>query len=112
VNAAPSHWTRRSLGVGTAVSAACFVVALALDLAGRDGATGDPSDLAGLARSVAALEPWGWATLGTLAVILTPAVGLLATAVEYRRVADRRTALTAVVVLGVLGVSLLAGLLA
>jgi uncharacterized membrane protein len=86
------------------------VVALILDLVGRTGVHGDPSDLGALVRSVWSLEPWGWATLGTLAVIVTPAVGLLATMLEYRSVADRRTALLAALVLGILGVSLVLAL--
>jgi hypothetical protein len=102
---APSRWTRRGLSIGTGTAALCFVIALLLDMAGRSGDHGDPTDVAGLVASIARLEAWGWATLGTLAVILTPAASLVATALEYRSVADRRTMLAAVAVLGVLAFS-------
>lgn len=108
---ASSRLTRLALSVGTGVSAGCFLIALALDLVGRPGTSGDPSDLRALAGSLTAFEPWGWATLGTLAVIVTPAAGLVATLIEYRDVGDRRTAGLAIVVLAILAASLVAGLL-
>lgn len=111
MSVASSRWTRRCLAVGTAVSAACFAFSLLLDLLGRAGLHGDASDLAAVLGSAVALEPWGWATLGTLAVIATPAAGLVATLAEYERVRDRRTALLAVAVLAILGLSLVTALL-
>jgi hypothetical protein len=111
IRVASSDWTRRGLSVGTAVAAACFMVAVVLDMLGRGGAHGDPTDLPALAASVARLEAWGWATLGTFAIIFTPAISLVATAVEYRAVADQRTTLTALAVLGVLLVSVALALL-
>ncbi len=53
-------------------------------------------------------EPWGWATLGVVIVIVTPAVGLVATLLEYR---GRREAWLALGVLGILAVSLAVALL-
>jgi hypothetical protein len=94
------------LTTGSALSAACFGLAIALELAGRSGATPGPLDLARILRSAADLQAWGWAWLGAIAVIATPAAGLIATAREYAAASDRRTALTALAVLGILGVSL------
>jgi hypothetical protein len=106
VTAASSRLTRAVLTVGSALSAACLSLAILLELSGRSGATPGPPDVARIVSSVAELQSWGWAWLGALAVIATPAAGLIATAWEYAAASDRRTALTALAVLAVLGVSL------
>jgi hypothetical protein len=107
---APGELTATVLSGGAAVGAACFAVALTAEVVGLDGARGDPLDPAALLAALAAFRPWAWASVGTLAVIATPAVGLLATSAEYASVSDRRTALLALVVLGVLAVSLVTAL--
>jgi len=111
VPVAPGRLTAGVLRGGAAISAVCFGVALAAGLAGVAGDGGDPTDLPALLAALAALRPWAWASLGILVVIATPAVGLLATAAEYASISDRRTALLAVLVLGVLTASLVAALL-
>ena len=102
---AGTQGTRAALAVGTAVSVVCFAVALILEFLGRPDGGGSATDLGAVARSTLALEPWGWATLGTFAVILSPVVAILATALEYASIHDRRTALTAVAVLAVVAMS-------
>lgn len=106
-----SRSTRAVLAGGTAVSVACFAVALLLEFLGRARGGGSATDPAAVVASVLALEPWGWATLGTYAVIVTPALAIVATGLEYAAIRDRRTAWTAVAVLVVLGVSLAVSLL-
>ena len=91
------------LAVGTAVSVACFAIALVLEFLGRPEGAGSATDLGAVLRSAVALETWGWATLGTFAVIASPVAAIVATALEYRAAGDRRTALTAVGVLAILG---------
>lgn len=108
---AGTRGTRAVLAVGTAVSVVCFSIAIILELLGRPDVRGSATDLGAVFRSAAALEPWGWATLGTFAVILSPAGAILATAFEHAAIHDRRTALTAVAVLVVLGISLVVSLL-
>ena len=108
---APRELTASVLGGGAAVSAACFGVALAAQVAGADGARGDPLDLAALLAGLGAFRPWAWASVGILAVIATPALGLVATATEYGSVSDRRTVLLALLVLGVLAASLVTALI-
>jgi hypothetical protein len=103
---ADSTATRATLAVGIGVSVVCFVVAMALEFAGRPAGGGGGFDLPAVVRSAAGLEVWGWATLGTFAVILTPAAVLVATAWEYRVIGDRRTALTACAVLLILACGL------
>lgn len=94
---------------GVVVSAACFIVALAGELfAGTTGAAGDgilAGDVTGWLDDLAGLEPEAWAGLGTLVIVATPALGLVASAAEYARVGDRRTAGLALLVLAVLAVS-------
>ena len=106
---ASSRWTQRSLVVGSTVSAACFLVAIVLELLGRPDvpASFDPATVV---SSVLGLRPSGWAALGAVAVILTPALSLAATAFEYRASRDRRTLLAALAVLVILGASLAVGL--
>lgn len=108
---AGTRGTRAVLAVGTAVSVVCFSVAIVLELLGHPDARGSATDLGAVFRSATALEPWGWATLGTFAVILSPAGAIVATAFEHAAIHDRRTALTSVAVLVVLGVSLVVSLL-
>lgn len=103
--------TRLVLAGGTAASVACFAIALILEFLGRPTGDGSATDLAAVAASTLALEPWGWATLGTFAVIVTPALAIVATGLEYAAIRDRRTAWTAVAVLVVLGVSLAVSLM-
>jgi hypothetical protein len=103
--------TRRVLGAGTLGAGVCFAIAVGLDLLGRTGAPPSVTDVGALVRSVIELQAGGWAWLGVLALIAAPAVGLLTTAAEYEAVADRRTALTALGVLGILAISLVVALL-
>jgi uncharacterized membrane protein len=100
-----SRLTALALNVGSIVSAASFLVGVVLDAFGRSGGDPDPLQPAAIVAAVAGLEAWGWATLGVAALIATPALGLVATALEYRSI-DRRSSLLALVVLGVLGTSL------
>jgi len=106
-----SRATRAVLAVGTGVSVACFAIALILEFLERPIGGASATDLGAVLRSAIALEPWGWATLGTFAVIASPVGAIAATALEYARTGDRRTAWTAVGVLVVLGVSLAVSLL-
>jgi uncharacterized membrane protein len=93
------------LTAGVGLSAACYLVAGAAELLGTPARTGTLRDLGAVVAGLAPPDPWAWATLGTLVVIATPALGLLTTAIEYLRVSDRGTARMAVAVLLVLLVS-------
>lgn len=95
--------TSATLMVGTLVSATCFLVALGLEVMGRPAVTGDTLDFATVVDALLEPRPWGWATLGVICVIATPAAALVATALEYRR---RRESLLVAVVLGILALSL------
>jgi hypothetical protein len=106
-----SRATRAALATGTGAAIACFAVALLLQALGRPEGGGSAVDLPAVLGSAIALEAWGWATLGTFAVIVAPVAAIGATGVEYARAGDRRTAWTAAGVLGVLAVSLLVSLL-
>ena len=108
---AASRATRAVLAAGTGFSVTCFAVALVLEFLGRPTGSGSATDPGAVIRSVVALEPWGWATLGTYGVIVSPIAAVSATAWEYRRVGDHRTAWTAIGVLVVLAVSLAVALL-
>ncbi|MFO1540078.1 MAG: DUF1634 domain-containing protein [Chloroflexota bacterium] len=109
---APGHRaTRAVLRAGTIVSAAAFAGALALRIAGRPTGDGDALDPGAVLAAIIALDPWGWATLGVFAVIVTPVLAIAATGHEHRVAGDRRTALLALAVLGVLGLSLAVALL-
>lgn len=103
-----SRATRLVLTIGAIISATCFSVAIVLEALGRSQVAGDPLDVRAIIDSVVSLLPWGWATLGILSVIVTPAAGLVATAREYR---GSRESWLALGVLGVLGVSLVIALL-
>ncbi len=94
-------WTSRLLVGGTLLSVACLLVGLLLTLAGAGGEMSDPRRLDLVLEAALALEPWGWSMLGVLVLLMTPAAGLLASAVELRR-DQPRTALVALVVLAVL----------
>ncbi len=94
--------TSATLTVGSLASAFCFLVAIVLEVLGRPTTAGSV-DVAAVTRSLSALEPWSWATLGVIVVIVTPAAGLIATLFEYR---GRREAWLALGVLGILAVSL------
>ena len=90
---ASSLWTRRVFAITTVVAVAGVAIAILLDLAGRPGER--------------AQEAW----LGVITLIATPALGLIATASEYAAVADRRTVLSSLGVLAILGLSLVVALL-
>ncbi len=100
--------TSAVLTLGSLISAGCFVVALALEVLGTPTTPGNALDMAAVIRSISVPEPWGWATLGVVIVILTPAAGLIATMLEYR---GAREAWLALGVLGILAVSLVVALL-
>lgn len=99
------------LTTGAAVAAVSFLVALGAELVGIDIGTGDMTDARALIDGVFAFAPWAWASLGTLAIVLTPAAGLLATAYEYAAISDRRTMWLALAVLAILGVSVVGAVL-
>jgi uncharacterized membrane protein len=109
--AAPRRLTGLVMVVGVLLAAACFSVAVIAELLGRAGPAASMTDpnavLAGLENG----WPWAFASLGTYVVILTPAVALLATAVEYAVIRDRRTVLLAGTVLLVLVASVVVGIL-
>ena len=102
---APRHLTSWALRLGVLVAVTCFIVAGVAELAGVETGSGEMTDIAALVEGLLSFTPWAWAALGTLAIIVTPAAGLLVTAYEYSTVSDRRTVLTALAVLLVLGVS-------
>jgi uncharacterized membrane protein len=95
------------LTAGVGLSAICFLVAGVAELLGLPARSGSVRDVDAVAAGLGAADPWAWATLGILVVIATPAVALLATAIEYLRVSEHGTALMAVTVLLVLVVSAL-----
>ncbi len=95
--------TSAVLTIGSLISAGCFMVAIALEVLGRPTTAPNVLDLTAVISSMAVPEPWGWATLGVVIVIVTPAVGLLTTVLEYR---GRREAWLALGVLGILALSL------
>ena len=109
--AAPRHLTSASLTTGVLVSGACFVVAGAAEVLGLATHPAQMTDVGALASGLAALDPWAWASLGTYAVVATPAIGLVVTAYEYATVADRSTLALALVVLAVLVLSTVVALL-
>jgi energy-converting hydrogenase Eha subunit A len=71
---------------------------------------GAETDPGAVVRAVTGLQPWGWATIGAFALVPTPAVALITTALEYRMVGDTRTVAAALSVLGVLAAGLLVAL--
>jgi hypothetical protein len=105
--------TSLALTGGTLLGAILFGVALIADLAGLGRAgPGTAVDAAAFLEALLGLSPWAWALLGCITIIVTPAIGLVVTALEYERIADRRAALMALAVLAVLGISFLVAILA
>lgn len=108
---APRRLTSAVLSLGVAVSAACFVLAGVADLLGMTRREASMTDLSALVEGLRALDPWALASAGCYAVVVTPAVALLATAWEYASIADRRATLLALAVLGVLAISVVVAIL-
>jgi hypothetical protein len=108
---APRRATGLLLTSGTVLGAACFAIALVSDLARLGGHDPTGGDATGFMAALLGLDPEAWAALGSALIIATPAVGLVATAVEYGSVGDRRAVLFALAVLAVLSLSLLIALL-
>ncbi|MCY7418980.1 MAG: hypothetical protein LH650_10880, partial [Chloroflexi bacterium] len=79
---ANSRATRVTLTAGAVLSGVCFALAIVLEVLGRLHGAGQLTDVASIVRSVAAFEPWGWSSLGVLVIVVTPAVALVATALE------------------------------
>jgi uncharacterized membrane protein len=100
-----------ALSAGVAVAGALFVVALVLEVLGIDPGAGEMTDIAAVVEGLFALTPWAWATAGAYAVVITPVIGLLVTAAEYRSVDDRRTVLLAAAVMVVLATSVVVAIL-
>ena len=100
----PVSGTARALTLGTLVSAVFFAVGLVLAVLGADGAVGNPLRLDEVLASAAAMRPWGWSVLGVVAILATPPLGLVVSALELRHL-QPRTALLALAVLGVLGIA-------
>jgi hypothetical protein len=97
---------------GVVASAACFGIAIALELLGRSADGDTITDPRAIADAIAALRPWGFAAVGSLLVIATPALALVGTAWEYASRQERAVAATALLVLAVLAASLAIALLA
>jgi uncharacterized membrane protein len=91
--------------VGVALGAVCFLIAGAAEIAGSTTSPGAMTDLRAVAEGIARFDPWAWASLGTLIIIVTPALGLAVTAAEYHVASDRSTMLLALAVLAVLALS-------
>lgn len=108
---APRRLTSATLSVGVALSAACFVIAGVSEVAGTAVGSGDMTDVGALFDGLVAWTPWAWASLGVLGVVMTPALGLLATAYEFASVSDRRAVVLALAVLGVLVTSTIVAVL-
>jgi uncharacterized membrane protein len=105
LSTAPRRLTSGTLTLGVVISAACFLMAGAAEVIDSDAIVGDMTDVTALIDGLFGFESWAWAGLGTLVVVVTPAVGLVVTAYEYASVSDRRTTLLALAVLVVLVVS-------
>lgn len=103
--------TSASMTAGVVLSALCFLVAVAAEVAGADTDPSRPGDLAALAEGLAAVAPWAWASLGTYILVVAPAISLVVTAAEYAHVGDRGTVGLALAVLGVLALSAVVALL-
>ena len=97
----PVHATSGVLYGGTLLSAAFFVSGFVLSLGSSGAQPADPRALDAVLRSALALEPWGLSMIGVLVLLATPAMGLLATAVETRR-GQPLTAALALLVLAIL----------
>jgi uncharacterized membrane protein len=92
---------------GVLASAACFTLAILLELVGGDTSGGRMTDPTALRDGLVAMAPWAWAGIGTYILIVTPAVALLVTVYERLRAGDRATAGFAVLVLLVLSLGCL-----
>ena len=108
---APRRYTSAALTGGVLVAAFFFGVAVLAEIAGVEPGVGEMTDLRAVGEGLFALTPWAWATMGTYAVVLTPAVGLVVTAWEYATVSDRRTVALALAVLAVLAISAVVAIL-
>ena len=109
--AAPRRFTSLALTAGVTVAGVLFVVAMVLEVLGVDPGAGEMTDIVAVIEGLFALTPWAWATAGAYAVVITPVIGLLVTAAEFRSVGDRRTVLLAVAVLAVLSTSVVVAIL-
>lgn len=109
--AAPRRYTSAALTAGVTVAGAFFVVAMVLEILGTDPGAGEMTDIAAVIEGLFALTPWAWATAGAYAVVVTPVIGLIVTAAEYRAVGDRRTVLLAAAVMVVLAASVVVAVL-
>lgn len=105
---ASRRFTSATMTAGVLAGALCFAVAIAAELGGGSTSGGaSMTDLTALLEGLRAVAPWAWASAGTYVLIVTPAVALIVSAVEYVRVGDRATAGLAVLVLVVLVASAL-----
>jgi len=102
---ASSRATVAVLTAGSLLSAGVFLVAVLLVATGRTGGPGPALDPASALSGLASLDPHAWASVGVLVLLVTPVAGLVTTAAEYWR-PERRFALVALLVLGILAVSL------
>jgi hypothetical protein len=93
---------------GTLLSAAFFVLGFVLSLGGSGAQPADPRALDAVLRSALALEPWGLSMVGVLALLATPAAGLLVTSLETRRGQPLTAALALLVLAILLGAALIA----
>ena len=106
------HRVGRALGVAAWLSVALLLVGVAgMALAGvspidRPFPDFDPTRLP---ADVQALRPAGFLWLGLVAVILTPAVRVVASLVGYLATGERRMASVALAVLGIICLSALVG---
>jgi uncharacterized membrane protein len=101
---APRHLTSLALRLGVLFAVICFVVAGLAEIVGVATVSGDMTDIAALADGLMAFNPWAWAALGTLAIVITPALGLIVSAYEYSTVSDRSSVWLALSVLAVLAI--------
>lgn len=102
------HWT---LLLGLAVSTALLLAGLAMSLAHHEPEpAGPPPRLAELARSAASGSGVSLLDLGVLALIATPILRVVALAVGWTAAGDRRFAMIAIAVLGLLALGLSLGL--
>jgi len=108
---APRRATSAALTGGVLVAAVFFAVAVILETIGAEPGDGEMTDLTAVFDGLVAMTPWAWATLGAYAVVATPVIGLIVSALEYWSVGDRRTVLLAVAVIAVLAVSVVVAIL-
>lgn len=94
--------TSATLTGGVLVGAASILVAVIGEMLGSTAGPEQVTSIAGLTAGLMALEPSAWASLGVYAIVATPALGLVVSAVEYAQAGDRGTAGLALVVLAFL----------